>query len=172
MNRNSYRFTWVLLPILLLSPGCGTKSRPKGLPPLYPTTVEIMQEGAPLEGATVVFYPDGAQLDFLVSGITQPNGKATLVTHGEFKGAPAGKYKVCVTKYKHDPVPTRPVTADAVKKWEEEMRKKPPMTYCFVERQYTSQRTTPLEAEIDEKENDITLDIGKAVREGTPVSLM
>ena len=41
---------------------------------------------------------NAADVQWTVNGRTDAEGKATIVTHGQFPGAPAGKFKVCVTK--------------------------------------------------------------------------
>lgn len=134
--------------------GCG-QELPDGMPELYPTTLTFTQEGKPLAEASVVLVP---QFDcaWMVSGLTDADGSVRLKTHGKYDGAPAGKFKICVTKtVSEGELPTMGSSQAAV-----------PMTfYQAVEAQYGKADTTPLEIEIGADKKPVTsFDAGKAVK--------
>ena len=90
-----------IIPLVLATflCGCSDPSRPDNLPTLYPVTLTIMLDGQPLEGAMVVLYAEDPAIEnWTVGGYTDAQGKAIIVTHSQFRGAPAGKFKVCVSK--------------------------------------------------------------------------
>lgn len=77
---------------------CKKDSRPEGLPDLYPLSVKILQDGAPLEGASVTLVSgDAALMRWPCGGLTDAQGIAVINTYG-FDGAPAGNFKVTVAK--------------------------------------------------------------------------
>lgn len=77
---------------------CKKDSRPEGLPDLYPLSVKIIQDGAPLEGASVALISgDAALMRWPSGGVTNAEGIAVINTYG-FDGAPVGSFKVTVTK--------------------------------------------------------------------------
>jgi len=79
--------------------GCSGENRPHDLPRLYPLTLTIMVDDLPLDDAQVLLITDNpADAKWTVGGRTDAEGKAVIVTHGQFRGAPAGKFKVCVAK--------------------------------------------------------------------------
>ncbi len=67
-------------------------------PKLYPVTGKVLFNGQPVEGASVVFVPDGGG-DLRPSGTTDEDGSFSLSTYPHGEGAPAGNYVVLVTKY-------------------------------------------------------------------------
>ena len=132
-----------LCVIVFLFTGCG-KPRPDGMPPLYPVTITLTQENAPLEGATVSLRPIDASNEWAANGKTNAKGVAIISARPDFKGAAAGKYKVLITK--KDVVSTRGGSSAApaggaliTEEW------------TYVDRQYTSVETTPLEIEVTKK---------------------
>jgi len=90
------RSTLIVLLAFPLLVGCGDD-----LLPTYPTTGTVTKGGKPIEGASVMFFPQGGSQQFqeLVPprGMTGPDGEFTLSTYGVEDGAPAGVYKVTVT---------------------------------------------------------------------------
>ena len=107
MRKNSIALV-VSLGVLSLLLGCSSENRPPGMPKLYPASILITQEGQPLEGASVILVCVDESIRWLVSGQTNRDGVARLVTHGQFSGAPAGKFKVCVTKHYHEDIGRKP----------------------------------------------------------------
>lgn len=153
------------LGILLFATGCQGKKRPQGFPKLYPASISVTQEGAPLDEAMLVLYSADGSLPWIVSGITNKEGLAKLVTHGEYPGAPLGEFKVCVAKYYRDPVDPEPVNPTDWKVWAKKMQENPPKQYLLVEEVYGETETTPLRVKIESGgKNHFDLDVGHSVR--------
>ena len=82
--------------LLLCMTGCNRPERPDGFPVLYPCEVAITLDGVPLEGANVKLNSPDAR--WPPGGITNAQGVARINTYSH-PGAPAGEYKVLVSKY-------------------------------------------------------------------------
>ena len=137
------------------------------MPPIYPCTISVTQEGKPFGGAIVRLY--SSDVKFHVSGTTDASGTAVMLTHGEFKGAPEGTYKVVFVKEEKEFLEPASVTAAREKAKETgvvfEEPNLPFNLYSYVEDTYTSKDTTPLEVTVTKgKNNNQTLDAGKAGR--------
>ena len=78
---------WVLGSFSLA--GCGDSH-----PATIDVTGQVLHNGQPVEGANVVFTPDGP----LATGMTDAQGKFTLRTFSEGDGAIAGTHRVTITK--------------------------------------------------------------------------
>ena len=89
-------FHIVLLAGFAASFGCGQKL-PPGMPTLNPCMITVNMEGKPIENVTVRLVSEN-QIHWGCSGITNSSGKAALVTDGKYKGIPAGKYKVLLSR--------------------------------------------------------------------------
>jgi hypothetical protein len=94
------RITAVVLYVAALS-GCGGK--PSG-PATVAATGTVTYNGSPLEGASVVFYPNSGDDDQRLTSqaITDQEGRFQLTTHvggGKFKpGVVPGPYAVAISK--------------------------------------------------------------------------
>jgi len=98
MKTQWHTLLMIVLGLSVLS-GCSRQHRPRDLPKLTPATITFTQDGKPLEKAMVFLYAENPDIaKWTVSSNTNANGEAILVTHGQFQGAPAGKFKVCVIK--------------------------------------------------------------------------
>ncbi len=95
---NSHLKSIVLLCVITVTLGCSGKNRPEGLPDLIATEVKITQEGTPVSGAFVRLVPESASNKWSSGGTTDANGVAVIRVDGEYVGAPAGEYKVVVSK--------------------------------------------------------------------------
>jgi Carboxypeptidase regulatory-like domain len=81
------------------NPGIGT----------VPVTGTVKADGQPIEGATVIFSPNGGGR--AASGITDAQGKYKLTTVEAGDGALPGSYKIAVTKFENA-ADNIPLTAD------------------------------------------------------------
>jgi len=153
----------ILILSLVTLIGCTKTNVPDGFPKLVSVTLTFVQEGTPLSGAVVSLSGD---CQFSVGGMTDANGLVVLHTHGQYKGAPLGKFKVRVVKTESDSVPPAPKlgTPEYATYMEEVRKRPPPKTYTLIEKQYTRTETTPLELDITGSMTQ-TLDIGKAVKD-------
>jgi hypothetical protein len=153
----------ILLSLVILF-GCAKQSIPDNLPKLVPVTLTITQEGTPFTDAIVSLVDPSGGVPFTVGGMTDTNGNVVLHTHGLYKGAPLGKFKVRIIKTESDPTPPLPkLGTPEFDAYQKEMQKNPPKTYTLVEKRYTNVDTTPLELDITGPLTT-TLDAGKAVR--------
>lgn len=88
------RGIWLVVVLgLCLCIGCGRKTGVEGLVKVSGT---VNFQGNPVEGATVMFAPDGGGR--AASGRTDATGKFQLTTLNPNDGALPGKYKVSVSK--------------------------------------------------------------------------
>ncbi len=144
---------------------CGGEKRPEGFPELYPCSVKVIQGGAPLPGATVSLVGEDPQLmRWACGGNADENGVVELSTYG-FPGAPAGTFKVVVTKTERPGAPTN--AEEAAKTSPEELEGLE--TFRLVDAIYGSHTTTPLTIEVKAGNNpEQTVDVGEAVREVVP----
>jgi hypothetical protein len=106
---NSWKSIFAVGVCVLFVVGCGTK-KPDGIPELHPAKVIVQNAGAPIADATVLFA-GGTSGSWSIIGITDSSGVAVITTsQGSWKdkGAPAGEYKVYITKkaeVQQDPLP-------------------------------------------------------------------
>jgi hypothetical protein len=67
----------------------------------YPVSGNVTKAGKPVEGAAVLFFPQGGSQQFqeLVPprATTGPDGSYQLATYSQDDGAPSGAYKVTIT---------------------------------------------------------------------------
>jgi hypothetical protein len=144
--------------------GCGSNSsRPTDLPPLESCKITVCQEGKPLEGAIVTLISKDTSAKYArSSGMTDVSGTAELKTYG-YSGVPKGNYKIivakCVSEGGKEITDASGITSTHGGK-----------DYSYVEKKYTDMLSTPLEIEIDSKENLQSVEIGKAVHDFIGVS--
>ena len=133
--------------------GCSKQLKPDGFPPLHPVSIRIIQDGKPLNGATVsLWHNDETQQKWGIFAETDSDGKAVFVTHGTFYGAPEGEYHVVVTKL--EDVVVKRTADDAIID-----------SYTLVEEQYVDRTTTPLRIRVQKKgKNYEEFNVGQPVR--------
>jgi len=160
-------FVALLLVVCVLS-GCQEK-RPAGMPVLYPCEVTITQGGAPLGDADVNLMPEVGSSQWVISGHTDANGVTKIMTHGKYSGAPAGPFKVLVSKTL--PVPSKYPepgpngTSEEWTQWSDLTRSeyRPPVRY--VKPEYADVSQTPHSITISKGKNSATFDVGEAIEE-------
>ena len=157
-----------LLFVVSFIMGCGGQTRPAGMPRLYPASVEVTQEGTPLEGATVTLVSEDPELGrWVPTGITDTSGVAVLQTNGLYSGAPLGIYKVVIVKRVTEPHPN-PELAGAERGTPEEARydqlDRARKMFTYVEPQYSSATDTPLTIEVIAGQKAYSADAGKKVQ--------
>lgn len=146
--------------------GCGQKT-PDGLPDLQSVALTVVQDGKPLGEAMITLKAVDSSNTWTSGGTTLDDGVATLVTHGQYKGVPVGKYKVAVSKVVGEgtPPPPSPIDEESAKRYKE--YKDSGATYeefDVVDPKYGTIETTPLEIEVVKGKNELTVDVGEAVR--------
>lgn len=165
------RFFLGCLGLLVLTAGCG-EPRPEGLPELYPVTLTITQDGAPLADASVTLFPqDSALARWPSGGQTDASGNVQITTFAKYPGAPAGTFKVTVTKLvtEGDPLPTHPgrnATREQIVEYDRAMKTGSFQAFHVVSAEHRTPNTTPLSIDVSSSgPNTITLDVGAAVKE-------
>ena len=155
--------------VIFLASGCNKgPARPAGMPPLYPATITVTQEGTPLEGATVQLIAEDSSLaQWGPGGITDAKGEASLRTNGMYDGAPLGKYKVAVSKKEVEPHPhpewsSLPYDDPNYQKYTAEDAKR--KVLILVDPQISNLATTTLAIEITASEKTYSIDAGKKVK--------
>ena len=151
------KFYSLLLMVVLLAVvcGCSKEKRPAGLPPLHPLTIEIYQDGAPLEQAGVdLLADDPAIARWPAGGTTDEKGQCRIYTYG-LPGAPEGKFKVTVSKT---------VTEGEAASVSDPLGKSTQKVFQLVESVYTSEKTPlTLDFQAGQKE-PVRLEVGKKVK--------
>ena len=155
-----------LLAVCVLS-GCGEK-RPANMPVLHPCTITITQGSSPLVDAVVSLAPVGGGLpQWDSSARTNSSGVATIMTHAKFPGAPAGAFKVLVTKEMQSPptLPMPPKEADYGEfvAYNAHVSTQPWVRY--VEKKYGNANETLHSITITKGKNTATFDVGEAIEE-------
>ena len=126
--------------------GCAKENRPDGMPELFPVTITILQDGAPLEGARVGTFPtDTALARWGGGGITDASGRVTMYSYGS-RGLIAGEHKVTVNKEDF----TRPPGMETADRDEYEF---------FVDTKFWSTGTTPLTIDVQRNTKAFTLEV-------------
>jgi hypothetical protein len=138
--------------------GCNRESKPADFPKLYHCQIKVTQNNVPVSDIQVSLYDINVTNRWVVFGQTDHNGNATIRTHGSFNGAPAGKYKVVLTKLEEEGQgwdnPDSPTP-----KWVEDIK-----IYSLIDEKYTKPETTPFELVIESKSVAETFEIGQPVR--------
>jgi hypothetical protein len=147
-----------LAPVLLLVvpiAGCATGGQ-TNRKPTKKVTVIVNYKGAPLEGATITFLPQGADVKECVAyGKTDAQGKAKMKTYVEGDGAVVGTHKVLLDK--SESVGGQKVDVDSP----QYDPSAPPATVKYhVPQKYGNPATSGLSAEVKESgPNEFTFDV-------------
>jgi hypothetical protein len=149
--------------------GCGGDQRPPGFPKLYPVSIKVIQEGSPLADASVSLRISDASMTWSIGGRTDERGIAILSTHGRFRGAPEGKFKVTVEKIINEGEAEMLAAMSGVDAADERAyaaarRGHQVNSFSYVNEEYNSFNTTPIEIEINRKSREIEIDAGPAVK--------
>lgn len=158
-------FASVVAILCLCAVVCGCSKGPKkpaDLPKLNPTTVTVTyDDGSPVDGATVAFLASqtGGRT-WNLTGVTDAAGKLVLMTDGNWEGAPAGDYRVIVTKEVTEmSEPTEPGGSVTTKS-----------STRFVDQKYNLPTTSGLTAKIEEgKANSFEFKVGEKLEEDVKV---
>ena len=133
------------------------------MPKLYPAVrVKVVQDGQPLENAYVSLRSEDKSLSWGIGGKTDAQGVAQLWTHGKYKGAYAGTFKVVVTKEVNegekeyiDAMNQNDAKAAAAIKVQ---------SFSFVEDKFGLESQTPLKIDIESSSKMIEVNVSPAVR--------
>lgn len=152
-------FSTALVAVVAL--GCVKSNKPSDMGDLGGCLVKVTQDGAPLEGADVIFHAqDEANKKYTPSGRTNEKGEAKIKTYG-FEGVPAGEYKVTVTKLyiEEGNVVVAEDGSETVEGGSE---------YQVVDAEFRDVNTTPLSVTITDPMTEVPVfDVGAAVEDET-----
>jgi len=142
--------------------GCHRKKLPDGMPELLPLTLNVTYGSKPAEGVDLTFHSN--TVSYAVSGRTDADGKAQIVTNGEYKGVPAGDYKVTASKYedtpsKYGPMPTG--SREVVEEWIMKVHEEDPPSYLRVNPEFLDPETTPIEINVAKGTKTAAVDLGE-----------
>jgi len=156
--------------ILCVFSGCQPQNRPDGLPDLFPCAITITQGSQPLEGALVRLISEDGSSAWTISGKTDARGVAKISTHTGFAGAPAGTFKVLVSKTEMSPsqFPELAKNASPAERAERanqiSMEKR--TRYNVVKLEFDDVKKTPHSITIAKGgKNDATFDVGEPIKE-------
>ena len=104
MKKNAYSFqqAWLVGLCIVLAfnlTGCGSSNIQQ---PTFPASGQVMMDGKPVVGATVVLVPvDSTKFRWAEQpqGITDKEGNFKLFTYSSNDGAPAAEYKVGIVLF-------------------------------------------------------------------------
>lgn len=156
--------------VLAVPLGCDGSKMPSEMPKLHPVTIMVtFDDGKPVGDAIVKFRLTEPVLSrtWLHAGTTDSEGKAKIITDGDFPGLPAGKYTVTIEKYEIDQKAMESVTAAG--------QGPPPAgtvipRFQLVEDAYLDHAKTPLkDVEVKAGAKEITLSAGKEQRISRPL---
>ena len=175
---NQLVLTLSAFALLTFVVGCGGQKLPEGMPELSPVSITLTQEGKPLAGASVMLVNVDKTQQWSAIARTNDKGVAVPQTNGQYKGVPAGTYKVTVTKQETekgpDPYADAPdpkVDQDKYQEWYMKNEAKiaaasriPPKVTSLVDPIYDNVDKTTLSVTVEaKKKNEFPLDVGKAV---------
>ena len=133
--------------------GCGAKSGVDGVVKVAGT---VTYEGKPIEGASVVFGPDGEGR--AATGMTDANGRFQLTTLQPGDGALPGRYKVAVSKVEVE----NAMSAEEAKAWFQKNGGPPPGGNIKnrLPEKYKDMQSSELSAEVTQGgKNDFAFDL-------------
>jgi hypothetical protein len=134
---------------------------PAGLPELYPVALTLTQSGSPLEGASVqLISEDAALAKWQCGGASDATGKVEIKTMGQHTGAPAGKFKVLVSKELVESSAGSDTSEGAASS---------STTYALVDPKFQSAATTPASIDVTAGDNaPPAIDLGAPVKIAAP----
>ncbi len=154
-----YCLLLILSFVLIL--GCGKEKKPEGMPDIHPCIIKVIQENSPLAGAKIVAISTDKEISkkWSVTGETDENGTATLVTRGKFKGVPAGDYVLIITKDEIEQKEIASTNPNA-----QEKQYSAPKFFSLIDPKSSDEKTSPHKITVEPKNNTFDIDVGKKVR--------
>jgi hypothetical protein len=150
-------FIFFFLTGSIIFSGCQQKSRPADFPKLYPCKITITQDKIPVENVQISLYDNHISNKWSIGGTTNTSGVAVIRVHGQFFGAPSGKFKVVLSK-------TESEGGTVVNESTTKRKPEPVRIYSLVDKKYLEESTTPLEIIVENKSVAEIFEIGNANR--------
>jgi len=163
--KKSSIFTLLVATVVSCALGCGGPQKPADLPDLFPVKLTVVQDGKPLEGATIYLVDTTSTSRFTVGYQTDAKGVAELRTDGKFPGCPAGTYKVVITKKFMPEMPKEnpPSDPEAKAEYDRKIAELNAQVAETVAVEFTRPTTTPEEIEVTSAGLEKTIDVGEKV---------
>lgn len=155
MSKMFWGHCLMIMAAAILMTSCGEK-KPQGLPELHPCKIKVVQEGAPLAG--VILYLKGASTKYPLSGTTDQEGIAEIVTMGKYSGAPEGEYTVTLEKRISDPEKIEPKVEAGVLVYPNAK------LYSLLDPKLSDEKKSPHKITVEKKSNSFDIDVGKKVK--------
>jgi 5-hydroxyisourate hydrolase-like protein (transthyretin family) len=156
-------------PILAFC-GCDGEKTPPDMPKLQPTLITIVQEGTPVEGASVQLQKkDDLAYKWFAGGVTDAQGVCVIRTLGKYNGAPEGDFQVVVYKTTRTESETRknqpspPQDPEGAQEWVKKVSAEE-KEYEEIDPKYKKVELTDLAITIVPGKNAQTFDVGAKVR--------
>ena len=148
--------------------GCGGPKKPADLPELYPVKVTVIQDGQPLEGASVMLNDPELKIRFTMGGKTDAKGVAVIKTDAQFAGAPVGKFKVTVSKEDIPELPADlqgppPTDPGELAEFNAKLAEHSGSACDTVDLQFKKMGSTPADIEVTTSGAETTVDVGEKV---------
>lgn len=139
---------------------------PEGMPSLIKeASVSVIQDGKPLPGAKVALISSDSSVKWTVGGTTDEQGVAKLVTHGQYPGAPAGSYKVTVSKREEPQFKNQePAPGQSDEEFMAARAAENVSAHQLVALKYGKSGTTDLSVAISKESPAASVDVGTSVR--------
>lgn len=137
------------------------------MPELFPVKITVQQEGQALADASVILLRRDTPSKWVAGGRTDVNGICIARTQSFHPGAPAGTYKVMVSKILDETSEDKDAKSDP-----SGMSRSVGNSFDLVDVKYKSVQTTDLEVVVEEKKNEFVLDVGQAVKKKIAASGM
>ena len=173
----------VLFLAVFMAAGCGGPVKPDGFPKLHRCILTFTQGGQPLQDAKIILSSaDGQNSRWPAAGKTDANGRAVIVTYGQFNGLPDGQWKIVIDKTVSEdedgnpvlpltrPAPGQQLTEEEKAALYAERLERKYMTillYSTVPLEYTEAETTTLQF-TQKGKTEQTFDLGEPVHELVP----
>lgn len=145
--------------------GCGGPKKPADLPDLYPVKITVIQDGQPLEGASIMLNDPSLQVRFVMGGQTDAKGVAEIKTDGQFPGAPAGEFKVTVRKTTKPEITDEVAPSDPAERaeWEKKQAEISAQMADTVDLKFGDMSKTPETITVAPGGVEKTIDVGEKV---------
>ena len=150
--------------------GCGKKQKlPDGMTDPYPTVITVIQDGKPLEGASIALIPSDASNSWNAGAVTDATGKASIKTLNKYEGVVEGKYRIVITKRESDKSkftspPDQQTDPQGYSKFLQDSAREKLDSYDLIDPKFGKLAADIELIDIVPGKNEKTIDVGEAVR--------
>ena len=151
--------------------GCPKRQNlPDGMPQPHPTVITVIQDGKPLEGASIALIPADASNSWNAGAVTDASGKASLKTLNKYEGVVPGKYRIVVTKRESDESkftspPDQATDPQGYAKFIQDSMREKLDSYDLIDPKFGKIGNDTEVIDVVAGKNEKTVDVGNAVRQ-------